>query len=133
MSDLDEARIVRTSHPVFDDGHGVLMWDAPADVRLIVQFSDESDHVDLTETLGEIVAAGWDVVGEETGVLDEDPEQVAAVTLQNNNGSERFYMINVATRKTTIVPTVLILRAVAVAVRGLLLDGIEQDRNEPEV
>ena len=129
MSNFDK-RVTRVSHPVFYNGKGMLLWDASEAVRLVVQFSDDARQVDLTETLGEIVAAGWESEGEEIDVSNDNTEQVAAVSLENSDGTEKFYIINVAAKEVVTVEASRILQAVAVAVRGLLLEGIAQDRIE---
>lgn len=100
------------------------MWSAPETFSIYVKMVDEGDLCDVTGELGELAALGWEWIELETGVVDDDPVRFAEVAAWGANGSERFYLIDVKYRTVAEVALEHILRAIAVAVKRLVEEGL---------
>lgn len=121
-----EQRRLGVSRLAFYGGSGIMMWTGPETFTIYVKMVDEGELRDVTEELGELVALGWEWIGLETGVVDDDPVQIAEVSAWGTDGSERFYIINLAERGVIEITLEQVLRSVAVAVKRLIEDGIAQ-------
>lgn len=117
--------ILRVSNPVYWGGAGIMLTDTNPNLKVIVT-TDDGRQLDVTSQLGEMVALGIDQIGYETGVVDDDPVQVAEVSITGHQPDDRFYLINVLEKTAVEVDATTIQRAVAAATKRLLEEAIRE-------
>lgn len=118
--------VLRVSAPIFWEGRGILMWETEPGFFVEVR-TDDGGVLRIDDELGTMVGLGWEYIGFETGIVDDDAVEVAKVTVVGGTGRERFYLIDIVSRKVFEIETLTVSRAVGAAVKKLLEQAITED------